>query len=283
MANETDAVGVTVEEAAGQIEDAIEADIDAPDEDQDDEESEELGVVDEMGGGDDDDSEDDAEEESAEEEIGDDDDQSRLYRVKVAGEELDVTLPELISGYSRSVDYVRKTQEVAELRRTATAHEEQAFRASEAYAQRLEIVGNALAGVLPPDKLEALHKEYQDVRDAQAAHLAEQRAAHLETEAKRLLEALPEWKDAERSSEEKRALVEYAADLGFSADDLAGIEDHRAMLILRKAMLYDRMQSESAGRGEKRRSIQRAAERLKKSGRASDAAAYLLEAMPDDF
>jgi hypothetical protein len=39
------------------------------------------------------------------------------YRVKVGKEEVDVPLDELLKGYSRTADYTKKTQEVAEARK----------------------------------------------------------------------------------------------------------------------------------------------------------------------
>ena len=39
------------------------------------------------------------------------------YKVKVGKDEVDVPLDELIKGYSRTADYTKKTQEVAEQRR----------------------------------------------------------------------------------------------------------------------------------------------------------------------
>ena len=60
-------------------------------------------------------SEEESEEEESEEESEEDEveEESDVYAVKVDGEELEVSLDELISGYSRHSDYTRKTQEVA--------------------------------------------------------------------------------------------------------------------------------------------------------------------------
>jgi hypothetical protein len=43
------------------------------------------------------------------------------YRVKVGKDELDVPLDELLKGYSRTADYTRKTQEIAETRKMVEA------------------------------------------------------------------------------------------------------------------------------------------------------------------
>lgn len=44
-------------------------------------------------------------------------DKPQLYKVKVNGEEVEVTLDELLSGYSRTADYTKKTTEVANERK----------------------------------------------------------------------------------------------------------------------------------------------------------------------
>jgi hypothetical protein len=43
------------------------------------------------------------------------------YKVKVGKDELDVPLDELLKGYSRTADYTRKTQEIAESRKMVEA------------------------------------------------------------------------------------------------------------------------------------------------------------------
>ena len=43
------------------------------------------------------------------------------YRVKAAGEEVEVTLDDLIKGYQQSTDYTKKTQTLAEQRKAVEA------------------------------------------------------------------------------------------------------------------------------------------------------------------
>jgi hypothetical protein len=63
--------------------------------------------------------------------------QPRVFSVKVDGKEVEVTLDELQKGYSRTQDYTRKTQQIAEVRKQ-TEVELQAVRAErEQYAQLL--------------------------------------------------------------------------------------------------------------------------------------------------
>lgn len=65
-----------------------------------------------------------AEEESESEETEETEEQEeqpKSYLVKVDGEEVEVTLDELQKGYSRTQDYTRKTQALAEQRKEAEA------------------------------------------------------------------------------------------------------------------------------------------------------------------
>jgi len=64
-------------------------------------------------------------------------DQPTVFTVKVDGKEVEVTLDELQKGYSRTQDYTRKTQQIAEIRKQVEA-ETEAVRAERAqYAQML--------------------------------------------------------------------------------------------------------------------------------------------------
>ena len=47
--------------------------------------------------------------------------ESPRYRVKVSGEEVEVSLDELLNGYSRTADYQKKTQSLAEQRKAVEA------------------------------------------------------------------------------------------------------------------------------------------------------------------
>lgn len=50
-------------------------------------------------------------------------DDGEIFRVKIDGEEFEVTLDELLNGYSRQADYTRKTQELASQRQRFEAFE----------------------------------------------------------------------------------------------------------------------------------------------------------------
>lgn len=84
-------------------------------------------------------------------------------------------------------------------------------------------------------RLQAMQREQQS---QQAKALSEQ----LKREHEALNAAIPEWRDAEKAKAEKQALRDYLSSSGFTADELEAAYDHRALVLARKAMLYDQQQ-----------------------------------------
>ncbi len=196
--------------------------------------------------------------------------QSQTFRVKVDGEEVEVPLDELLKGYSRTADYTRKTQAIAEARKQAEAEAALAREERQRYAQTLEALDASLKQLQPPevdwDRLYqenpvewVRQRELVRTRQEQAAWVQSQKQAlvekqqqeerieaekTLESERSKLLEALPEWRDADKARAEKAKIVSYATEkLGFSVEEISDIYDARAVLALRKAMMFDEMMS----------------------------------------
>ncbi len=89
-------------------------------------------------------------EQSELEEDTQEEDKPQVFTVKVDGKEIEVTLDELQKGYSRTQDYTRKTQQVAEARKAAEA-ELQAVRAErEQYAQLLGALSEQVKAAAEP-------------------------------------------------------------------------------------------------------------------------------------
>ena len=204
--------------------------------------------------------------ESADDEQSEDAEDEPRYRVKIAGEEVEIPLSEALKGYQRQADYTRKTEELARLRRESEARAEQELTQLRQERQYIESVLQQVNALQPQeepidwqrlkeaDPIEfgvkwAEHqqrKEYQQQLAAEQQRLAyvrqqEQQAAlakHLETERTKLLQVLPEWSDADTAKREKAAIIEFGKSIGFSEDELASAADHRAILALRDAMKY---------------------------------------------
>jgi len=205
------------------------------------------------------------------EEEGDqlEEEQPQTFTVKVDGKEETVTLEELQKGYSRTQDYTRKTQQIAEVRKQVE-QETQAVRAERAqYAQLLgalsEQVQQALIPQVDMDRLKhedpiewvKLKEVIRDNQEKAIAIQAEQQRlqyvaqqehiqnlqANLAEEQKALVSAIPEWKDPTKAAAEKKMLLEFGQKMGFKPQELSQIYDHRVVHALRKAALYDQMMS----------------------------------------
>ena len=259
-----------------------------------------------------------SEEQSEESDESEEQEQPQTFTVKVDGKEVDVTLDELQKGYSRTQDYTRKTQQIAEVRKQVE-QETQAVRAErQQYAQLLGALQAQLQSSEPQVDLERLYNEdpiewvrqKEVLRERQekayAIQAEQQRLSyvgqqeqhramqeHLESQKDALLAALPEWKDPKKAKAEKALVLESAKSVGFSDDDLKSVYDHRLVLLLRKAAMYDQMVSKrqgikpvvnngprpakpgAAGRVSTTTESTRAKQRLAKTGRVDDAASAI--------
>ena len=258
-------------------------------------------------------------EQSELEEDTQEEDKPQVFTVKVDGKEIEVTLDELQKGYSRTQDYTRKTQQVAEARKAAEA-ELQAVRAErEQYAQLLGALSEQVKAAAEPqidwdrlyredpieyvrqrevmrenkEKAAAIQAEQQRLAEIAQQEQMQQFQAVKAKEAQALIEAIPSWKDPAKAKAEKAMLVEFGQKMGFTPQELGNIFDHRVVLALRKAALYDQMQAKrqgikpvtnngpkpakpgAAGRVSQMSDSVRAKQRLAKTGRVEDAASAI--------
>jgi hypothetical protein len=206
-------------------------------------------------------------EESYEEE--EEQEQTPTYRVKVGKDEVEVPLDELLKGYSRTADYTRKTQEVAEQRKAVEAERqriEEANKLRDVYAERLKVIEQMLS---QPEKAEdlaslkendpigyavrvaeqsekdkqlaAVRAEQQRIAQQQQSEQSERLKAHLAGEAEKLQSAIPEFADPAKREVIKNDVRNYAKQIGFTDEELAQVYDSRAVLALYKAAQYDKL------------------------------------------
>lgn len=201
-------------------------------------------------------------------------DEKPRYKVKASGEEIEVTLDDLIKGYQREADYTKKTQTLAEQRKQVEAEREvieQAKKERDQYQQRLSVIENALRQA-PQENLEALKEtdpigyavkvaeqtqrekqlmairaEQQRIAQQQQAEQSQHLSQFLAVEAQKLAEVIPEYADAEKGVQVKKDIREYAKRIGWSDEELASVYDSRAVLTLYKAMQYEKLMSNKAG------------------------------------
>ena len=260
------------------------------------------------------------EEQSEEGEEPEEQEQPTVFTVKVDGKEVEVTLDELQKGYSRTQDYTRKTQQIAEIRKQVEV-ETEAVRAERAqYAQMLGALQAQLQGAETQidwdrlyhedpiewvrqkevmrerqEKFQAIQFEQQRMAQLSQQEQQQQLASHLQEQHTKLLEIIPEWKDPVKAKAEKQLLVEFGQKTGFTPEELKAIVDHRAVVALRKAALYDQMMTKrkaitpvtnngprpakpgAAGRVSQTTEAVRAKQRLAKTGRVDDAASAIYQ------
>ena len=210
--------------------------------------------------------EEDDNEEVIEQELPDD----LTIKVKLDGEETEVTIDELRKGYSRYSDYTRKTQALAEERKSFHG-EAEAIRMERAqYAELLPVLKSQLEmqsqaepdwdNLYDEDPIEAarLERHWNKSRQEQAAKLQainteQQRIAEemskeqqraladiVQSERAKLTDVIPEWKDEGTMQSEAKELREWAINNGFSERDLSALVQATHVSILRKAMMFDK-------------------------------------------
>jgi hypothetical protein len=290
------------EDAAG-ADDAPEAD--APEDDaQDADETE----------GDDTDDEADEDRDAAEKPKG-------TYSVKVDGKEVTVTLDELRRGYSGQTKIQQGMQDVA----SAKKQVEQVYASLQAQTQKYNELlasaqsGKGLSAPTPPDRellktdpigyMEA-RAEFDDAETAwkqsQTAHqqhtaqqtqaMQQAQQAHLADQAAKIRESIPDFADPVKAKALQSGMSKYAAQIGYTPEEINGISDARVVSVLHDAMRYREMIAarksadanvaptrQAIRPGAKRsegttaeRTSRRAAERMRQTGDIDDVAKFLI-------
>jgi hypothetical protein len=195
------------------------------------------------------------------------------YKVKASGEEKEVTIDELIKNYQLGADYTKKTQEIAEQRK---AIEEGMKEVSESkqvrdlYSQRLQAVEEFLqkqvTDATPQDLAELKEndpvgyavkiaeitekKENLSAVQQERAKIAQQQQLDQKRflqqkvveEAQKLSQILPEFSDPNKGEQLRNEIRAYGKSVGFTDAEMSNVIDHRHVLMLRKAQLYDQLQ-----------------------------------------
>lgn len=192
------------------------------------------------------------------------------YVVTVDGKDETVLASELVQGYQRDRDYRNKTQTLADDRKSFEQQQLAVTQERQRYDQLLGQLETTLkAQAEGPDaqameelrktdpaeyaalaaeqnqrllQLQQVETERQTVAEQQRQDTVKAFERQVADERVRLIEKVPEWKDSVKAQEEQALLNQYGETQGFTTDELAQVVDHRAVVILRKAMLYDQLQ-----------------------------------------
>lgn len=186
------------------------------------------------------------------------------YKVKVAGQELDVTLDELKSGYSRDADYRRKTEELSVQRQQ---FQSEAEKQRQDYSNKLnelnqlmslaqnqlnaEIASADLERLYEEDPTEALKLErklkqkqekFAEAVNKTRAEQQKQLQEIIKLQENELVKKLPEFSDNEKSKQLKSQMRNYLNSYGFKDQEISQIYDHRIVMLVNDAMKYRNMQ-----------------------------------------
>jgi len=195
--------------------------------------------------------------------------QKPRYRVKAAGEEIEVDEDELIKGYQQGADYTKKSQALAEQRKALEAerqHLEYVKQERMAYAQKLKALDSFLSQQDQGVNLDVLKETdpigyavavaEQNQREKQLAvvraeqqRLAQQQQAeqqaslqnHLRQESEKLVSLIPELATPQGDAVRKQ-IRDYAKSVGWTDQELSSVYDSRAVVSLYKAMKYEQLQ-----------------------------------------
>ena len=190
----------------------------------------------------------------------------QLFKVKIDGEEAEVTLDEALSGYQRERTFHKRMNEVSQKSKAIEAESVEAKRVRDQYAEGLQQIEQALRVPEPNweelrrtktnDEFASIHAEYQiqqnnlakvqhqqqTIRTQQQAEQQAQYQNHLKTEFDTMLDRIPAWRDEKVRDAERSKVISYAkSNMGYTDDEIAQASDHRAIVTLRKAMLYDEL------------------------------------------
>jgi hypothetical protein len=216
-------------------------------------------------------SDEDYQDESAEETVEPEEDTqpTKTFRVKVGNEEVEVTEEELLSGYSRTADYTKKTQALAETRKAVEAEKaaiEEAKQLRQTYAERLQAIEQILTKETGEENLQelkdtdpigyaikvaertekekqlmAIKAEQQRIAQQQQAEQQQAIQAHIAQAQTQLKQMIPDFADDVKAEVLKKDIRTYAKSVGWTDDDIAQIIDPRAVKSLYDGMMYQKL------------------------------------------
>ena len=198
--------------------------------------------------------------------------EEQVYTVKVDGEEVPVTLDELLKGYSRTSYFHKKLSEIDRIKKEIEAEQMSVKEEREHLAQLLPQLKAELEKGEPEPNWEQLFKEdpiefvrqeaiwrqrkekkerllQEQARLVQSQQIEQQKliAHKVKEESERLMAAIPDLKNPDTASKDKAAILEYGLSLGYTEAEMGQIFDHRAVLLFHKARQFDEAQTKVKG------------------------------------
>lgn len=197
-------------------------------------------------------------------------------KVKISGEEKDVTLDELRNGYQMESDYRRKTTELSEQRKAFETEREriaaevknrlnEASTMAQFFEQQLLSEYNSVnwqeLRQTNPAEYAALQQDYnqrhaalqnakqrvalegQRIQHEESQKQIEAFKANLQKEQQQLVTLMPEFGDETKAKAIKTEMREFLRSNGFKDEEINQVYDHRHVLMVRDAMKYRALQT----------------------------------------
>ena len=183
-----------------------------------------------------------------------------LHRVKVSGQELEVSLDELKAGYSRDSDYRQKTHTLGMEKRDL---ETQKNSLRQTYDTRLSELndlistanqfveqkqgGQDLAKLYQEDPTEAARLDFQlrqekqhidSLKDKARIAQTKQYETYLETQKELAATKIPEFSDPNKADSFKLNMRNSLRNYGFNDQEIGSLADHRFLMVAKDAMSF---------------------------------------------
>ena len=183
-----------------------------------------------------------------------------LHRVKVQGQELEVSLDELKAGYSRDSDYRQKTHSLGMEKRDL---ETQKNSLRQTYDTRLSELndlistanqfveqkqgGQDLAKLYQEDPTEAARLDFQlrqekqhidSLKDKARQAQNKQYETYLETQKELAATKIPEFSDPNKADSFKLNMRNTLRNYGFNDQEIGSLADHRFLMVAKDAMSF---------------------------------------------
>jgi len=189
--------------------------------------------------------------------------------VTIDGEEKKVKLKDLKANYSGNGAIEKRLQEASEIRNQAFEQGKRLYSALQEESVRLAKLDEIVQKVAEPDinweelkrtnlpkyllerdkqreaqvRQEAVRKEQERVRSHQEQLENLAREQYTAEQAKQLVSKMPEFGDPAKAQAAYAKLSKAASAYGYAPEEVGGVLDHRAMLVLNDAMKYQELMS----------------------------------------
>ena len=295
-------------------------------------EEEVSGEVDEVVGDSDEDEDTDEDTVDTEDEVATTDSEvpdEVFYTVKVDGEEYEVNQEELIKGYQLEQNYTKKNtallekesqiletekqlqverDKYVEINKRLAQEESQQLQKAQAKLEAIDREEDPVGYVTQQLEVQEISKGIESKRLAWEAAQTQQQQLdnermqqYLVEQGNVLAQSLPEWGDSEKGPALKTEIASYAQSIGYAPEVISNIRDAADIIVLNKAMQYDKLQEKKGAIAKKRsptkskpvvrskakrsasavkaQATKQKRETLKRSGKVGDAADLILQAL----